>query len=410
GRRQFYSGVTSRTDLGAPVQSKSGSATWVGQLSARQNVGTAATPVIETRYGDITLEVFYNQTGGSINGSLPANNATSRDYTYEIRGKFNEDGFVSGGVDTIKTGGAREDGFLSGLIGQGGIVGAFVAPNFSGGFVARTSKPNFAATKTTYQDWAHFAGNSFGVLRDRPHNEAGQRNAFLHTNPSQNHNINSGDIGRNDNVENTGSGAVSIAEALGQANLTPPAALKGGYSWLAGYWDIQEHVPESSTTLNRGYHAGLFQNIDVGLPLGGRNHYASSSTTATWKGHFYAHQNKTFTDHVNTSGPVSFLVNYGAKEFNITGGVSTIGGIYSIKQANGSNGLKWDERGVIYGRISHKEAHIPDGSVTGLIGQAGMVAVFVSDPDDGTKPHYGFTGGFIACPTRTRQSNSDCIR
>ena len=118
GRRQFYSGVTSGTDLGAPVQSKSGSATWVGQLSARQNVGTAAAPVIQTRYGDIALTVAYTQTGGSITGGLSANPLTSPGYTYQVRGRFNEDGLVEGNVNTVSSRGT-EAGFLSGLIGQG---------------------------------------------------------------------------------------------------------------------------------------------------------------------------------------------------------------------------------------------------------------------------------------------------
>ncbi|MCA8834045.1 MAG: hypothetical protein K8953_03070, partial [Proteobacteria bacterium] len=413
GGRYFYSGVTSGTDLGAPVQSKSGEATWYGQLSARQHTGGGN---IATKYGDITLTVRYNQTGGTITGGLPSNLLTNTGYIYQIRGRFNEDGLVEGNVNTVSGANSqfRETGYLSGLIGQGGIVGAFVAPNFAGGFVARVSKPNFAATKTTYQDWAHFAGNRYGVIRSTPHNEAGLRNAFLHTNPSQNHNIIWGDIGNDPGREHTGRGAVSVAEALGQAGLTPPAGLKGGYSWLAGYWDRPStHQAEGVTSLNRGYHAGLFQNIDVGLPLGPRNHYASSSTTATWKGHFYAHQNKTFADSKNTSTAVSFLVNYGTKRIGTTyttaNGVR-IGGIYTISAHDGGNNIPFDDRGVIRGRISHKEAHIPGGEITGLIGQAGMIAVFVSDPDTGTKPHYGYTGGFIACPTLTRSADSGCIR
>ncbi len=404
GGRFFYSGVKSGTDLGKPLTRISGTATWVGHLAARQSVGVGG--VIQHRSGDIVLTINFNPTGGRITGVLEDNGLTSIDYNYEIGADFNEDGFLRGNVNTRRIDGAFEQGFVTGVIGEQGVVAAFVAPNFSGGFVARPGTPPGFRTRrgaiaeatrvTTYDDWAHFTGQRFGAIRSLPHNESGQHNSFLHTSPQDGNNVPWGNIGQDGSREHTGRGAYGVGAALTSANLTAPAGLAGGFSWLAGYWDRQDSVPETSTTLNRGYHAGLFRDTNVGLPLGTSSHL--SSVTANWGGWFYAHQNKTFASSVNTSGPVRFLVNYGANRITITGGGNTIGGLYSIEGYDRTGGLQWDERGVISGLIHHSDANIPSGDVTGLIGQRGLVAVFVSRADSGTKPHHGYAGGFVACP------------
>ncbi|MCA8835313.1 MAG: hypothetical protein K8953_09540, partial [Proteobacteria bacterium] len=161
------------------------------------------------------------------------------------------------------------------------------------------------------------------------------------------------------------------------------------------------------------YHAGIHPNTNVGAVLGVRS-LQSRSTTATWKGWYYAHQNKTFKDSKNYSGPVDFLVNYGGNRritisYDRANG-NRLGGVFSIQGTDKNGGLQWDDRGVVTGLIHHKEANRPSGKVTGLIGEQGLVAVFVSDPHTGTKPHYGYVGGFIACPRENDNAALGCIK
>ncbi|MCA8835047.1 MAG: hypothetical protein K8953_08180, partial [Proteobacteria bacterium] len=280
GRRQFYAGVTSGTDLGAPVASKSGEAYWYGQLSARQHTGGGN---IATKYGDITLTVNYNQTGGSINGGLPANGITSRDYSYEIRGKFNEDGFVSGNVNTRTTSGGFETGFLSGLIGQQGIVGAFVAPNFAGGFVARVGapptfverdrRPFITTTTLTHQDWVYFTGQTYGqksgALTNVPNNASGRWNEFLVTSATAPYHISYGHSRQDDGARRR---SYTVATTLGKdannVDIPTPAGLVGGYSYLASLWNENGCcAPESTSAIQRTFHAGIHPNTSVGAPL-----------------------------------------------------------------------------------------------------------------------------------------------
>ena len=419
GRRTYYSGLVNGVDLGRPLAAHSGRLHWVGRLDVLQG-GQGGQSILGRHSGDVVLRIDLNQTGGRIKSTFtdddnnppfnhfPLSQITSPNHRYDINAVFNEDGFITRGTVTTHNG----EGYLSGLIGERGLVAAVVGGHMAGGLVATPTKPSFASVRTTYDDWAHFTGQRFGTLRSLPHNESGQHNAFLHTNTTDGH-INVGNIGQDPGREHTGRGAYGVGYAFAQAGLTAPAGLTGGFSWLAGFWD-RDSAPESSSTLNRGYHAGLFQNTNVGLPLGPLNHYGTSaSTTATWRGWFYAHQNKTFAASVNTSVPFRLLVNYGTRRVSLSYDTTygnLIGGIYEISDLNGGDTMPFDERGVITGKITHKDAHVPDGDITGLIGQHGLVAVFVSRADSGTKPHYGFTGGFVACPLLTRSQDSGCIR
>ncbi len=423
GSRQYYSGLFAQTDLGKPLTQTTGSLVWAGRLDVLQG-DAQGQGIVGRRSGDIVLAVNFTNSGGTLTSVFAPSAITSPNYGYTINGNFNTDGFISGQVIS-RTGSYTATGYLSGLIGQRGAVAAIVGGNMAGGFVAHARAPDgfnvwgavrpyrnetpvpgfnearqrigHSTTVSTYDDWAYYTGQRYGALRDKPHNESGQHNTFLHTNPADNH-IPWGNIGQDGSREHTGRGAVGAGAAFQAIGLKAPAGLRGGFSWLAGFWDRQDAVAESLNTLNRGYHAGLFQDTNVGRPLG-RSSRQSGSTTADWSGYFYAHQNKTFADSVNTSGRVTFLVNYGdnrrvtVKYTRETG--TSIGGIYTIGDGGGFN---WDERGIITGVLVHKDAHVPDANVTGLIGEQGMIAAFVSRADSGTKPHYGFTGGIIACP------------
>ena len=396
GVRYFYSGVTSGTDLGRPLTNTSGELEWVGQLSVRQNNGRA----IVTNYGDILLTLNFSGTGGVIIGDLPAHKITSPGYRYAIRGWFNADGFVDGNVFTISgaSGQFTDTGKLSGLIGQQGIVGAFHSNKVAGGFVATPHRPSKVGSK--YEDYLHYAQKRGHAVTNVPHGESDRWNELLLTDTTDpNHNIAWGHIQQNRGAERD---AFSVAGALSAIEHTPNANFTGGFSYLAGYWgDNGLNAFEDRSNINRAYHAAIHPNVNVGAPLGPNNHLGKP--TLTWWGYFVAHQNKTFDAGVTTSARVPFLVNYGSKTISVdyrrNGNSALIGGIYSISEENGLYNVPWDDWGVLNGEIRHKDSHIPDGKLTGLIGQYGLVAVFVSDADTGTKPHYGYAGGFVACPT-----------
>ena len=415
GRRQFYSGVTSRTDLGAPVQSKSGSATWVGQLSARQNVGTAAAPVIQTRYGDIALTVAYTQTGGSITGGLSANPLTSPGYTYQVRGRFNEDGLVEGNVNTVSSRGT-EAGFLSGLIGQGGIVGAFVAPNVAGGFVARPGKPNFVATETTYQDWLYATQVRGEALVSVPHNASGRWNEVLLTSTTAPYHISYGHSRQDDGARRRSyTVAVTLGKDANNVDIPTPAGLVGGYSYMASLWNQNGAAVEGPSLLQRTFHAGIHPNTNVGrpLPLGsyrppGFTQADRTPVVATWRGHAHLFGNKKWnytsgattvdqSDTVRGGTNFNLSINYSNRNFYSSG---AIGGFLTL------NGY-WDERGIMTGTATNSLANYPDGTITGLIGRKGAIGVFISN-EGARESTYGWTGGFIACPTIKANGSGRC--
>ncbi len=409
--RRFFSGITSTTDLGAPVTRKSGSAKWYGQMSTRQNNGRA----IATNYGDITLTVNFSGTGGTISGGLSANPLTSPNYTYEIRGRFNEDGLVEGNVNTRTSVGGFEPGFLSGLIGEQGIVGAFVAPNVAGGFVARPGVPQFAHVKNVfsggvvdYQNWLYAVQvNGARVLADRPHNVTGRLNEFLLTAPhdTTNHHISWGDSRSDDGRERI---SVRVEAAFSDQ---VPSGLTGGFSALHTLWNPRDGLSEQHTGLHRAYHAGIHPDTNVGrilpyIPLG------VPGVVATWKARMSIIGNKTF-DYEITTGSVSPIdvvnvefqmevhsANKTLKTPSHTASYRTINGHWYNLQAT------WDDRGILTGTIENNHADYPNGRVRGLIGQHGAVAVIISDYNR----HYGYSGGLVACPTVKNDGRSACVR
>ncbi len=418
-RRQFYSGLFAETDLGKPVARTSGSAEWVGQLAARQHIGGG----IHHRYGDIVLRVNFTPTGGTITGGLNANKFTSPGYSYDLANvTFNEDGFVRGNVNTRTTSGGREEGFLTGLIGEEGLVGSFVAPNVSGGLVAVPTVPAFAAPQlgrtrwgtggvVDYQYWHRHIQNTYGGVH-LPHNETGRLNEFLVTDPGDpNHFISYGNSRSDDGRERI---AVRVEDAWSDQL---PTGLTGGFSALHTLWNARDGLGEKQTGLHRAYHAGIHPDTNVGtilpvIPDG------IPGVVVTWKARMSIIGNKTF-DYQITTGSVS-PIDVTNVEFDLqvhtgnrtlrtprhTATYQTINGHWYELLAD------WDERGVITGTFKNSHADFPNADVTGLIGTNGAVAAIVSQ----FNRTYGYAGGFIACPTynenrsQNRGGSGSCAR
>ena len=180
GKRYFYAGLLSGTDLGPPLTAVT-NATWYGRIVVLQNrawYGTAAGKI----YGDIDLTVNYDgNNNGTIHGSYGE---------YTVNGTFDSKGIMGGNVTRSKThtytrliyaeeGSSVKSqsppynftrsivGPLTGLIGQTEAVGVFIGQDFTnyddrprqldanlnnfkfsatkvgfaGGFIARSTQP-----------------------------------------------------------------------------------------------------------------------------------------------------------------------------------------------------------------------------------------------------------------------------
>ncbi len=161
----YYAGILSGTDLGAPVTEKTGTAHWDGffrtvgpNLFYRRNeqVGQLIrTFYIDTSvYESFTLTVNFGagDQAGTISGSVDFSsdyNSYNKGGEYSLNGSFNDNGLITGNVTRSTTSVSvgrvttlKSNATLTGLIGQEGAVGIFISDEkessgYSGGFVAR---------------------------------------------------------------------------------------------------------------------------------------------------------------------------------------------------------------------------------------------------------------------------------
>ncbi|MCH9666029.1 MAG: hypothetical protein K0U41_09325, partial [Gammaproteobacteria bacterium] len=128
-----YVGILSTTDLGAPLTTETGTASWVGHF--RQGYYTGKDFVLGVNFDDDSIEAFVA-------------GITDRSYGYHIKGDYDANGVISGTVTRgIFTDSNRDKpdfkwsydvSTLIGLIGKEGAVGVFVGTyTNNGGFVAR---------------------------------------------------------------------------------------------------------------------------------------------------------------------------------------------------------------------------------------------------------------------------------
>ncbi|MCA8835548.1 MAG: hypothetical protein K8953_10745, partial [Proteobacteria bacterium] len=122
-----YAGIFSTTDLGAPLPSITGTATWSSTYFGVTNFSNG-----ETHSGSFNLLVTSNGRGGRIR----AEEFNIGNALWRISGQFDENGVVSGNINQNHT--------ISGIIGRGGVVVAFISTsstgvNNAGGFVGSGS-------------------------------------------------------------------------------------------------------------------------------------------------------------------------------------------------------------------------------------------------------------------------------
>ncbi len=146
-RNNYYAGILSGTDLGAPRTEKEGTANWNGIFVANGNyVSNGYSRVLRANRLPIDTSVYIRNYILTINfgaGEQAGTISGSASY-YSLTGSFDSSGIITGTVErsvrNIEGNTDRKSGILTGLIGQEGAVGAFISENrwgYSGGFVAR---------------------------------------------------------------------------------------------------------------------------------------------------------------------------------------------------------------------------------------------------------------------------------
>ncbi len=198
-------------------------------------------------------------------------------------------------------------------------------------------------------------------------------------------------------------------EVLGEGT-----SIVGGYSYFNGLWDVDSaywwNVPWTSA--HRSYYATLHADTNVGALL------TTSTPKATWKVNFSAIKSETWAKSggdrdtvLNREFPMeidfihqTFSADIRYKYYNIHNYKFRIRGHYNRDGfVQGRIHNSWDDQ-------YNSRGDFGDGDITGLIGDRGLVAVFIADDrdDDYRGRHFGYSGGFIACPTVAPNGTGAC--
>ncbi len=351
-------GIYSTTRLGAPLPNTIKSAQWSGRLYYR-----AGTDAITA--SPITLTVGFSTGSGS--GTINGKNGVNREGLYEIVASYNDRGVIHGTiVRTAQSGDAitgANTGAISGLIGAEGVVGVFrnhasSSVSFVGGFLALpppivdyadwVAVANPTDTPTPNQFLKGTANGLMGVERTETSGISGITNTLANVhNHASTHILNAGDAGDGFAVYRVKDGAA--------------------------------------------HNAGILSGTDLGAPL------TDTIKNVQWPGSLLA--------RVGTGDTLPSLITLNVS-FDGTDG--TIAGSNSL--SNFAILARFNNLGVITGDVTHTQ-RLPNsvltggsGSVTGLIGVDGAVAVFRNLPNSRTN----YVGGFVAQPSQGIPANP-CI-
>ncbi len=363
GQASYYAGIFSGTDLGAPVTQTGKSAYWSGRFQVVDNDGVAPSVgfVLRVNFGNA------GDKAGSIS-SLVKNAVGTTPVALE--GRFTYKGVI--------TGTARLDGSLGttsgseatmkGLIGQDGAVGVFIADDgqtpFSGGFVARPHSVNI-------EDLRNYA-----TLETTPSRALNGSGGFL------NASLSNGELDTARGHFPSGFYLTDNSDTIGRRD----GDTDDGYQYFGIVNDAGE------TEVSR-YYAGILSTTNLGAPLVAP--VDGAPTTATWEGHVsFGVVAKEF--------PTNFNLNFAAGTIGFATGRATI-----IEPSNSSIGVHLTLNGkfgpgdssLSLGQLGGdmRVSTVGNGNtplpITGLIGQDGVVGVFVNPSATS-----GSAGGFVGQP------------
>ncbi len=379
---RYYAGIHASTDLGAPLNNISQAGIWTGWFRA-DGVITQDTPF------DLTVTFNTATQGGTITAFI---NASTVDY--DIDGDFNENGVITGtvtlgvdrdndeAIDTMLpvTGGVdpnRTPGILTGLIGQDGVVAAFVSTTntdnnddmlgqgpFTGAFVAL---PPRLVVNTT--DWT----GSFGqtpppAMPDVAEEEPTHKNQFL-------------------------AGTATTLTPLIQSTTPTTLFITGSTNNGVAFF-----------TENNAYYAGVLAGTNLGTPI------TETITAVKWTGQIRA---------VSSSGDGTLTANPTAGfELDITfdGTRGTMKTFFDVRGTHSySIDGTFDDTGIISGDIhfgitigtednrvvnTDSRSYRP-GTLSGIIGSSGALGVFISGHETleaGSEAAPSYSGGFFVTP------------
>ncbi len=359
-QHRYYAGIHATTDLGKPLTTTSTVGTWKAMLR------TVGLSYLTSMPFDLTITFDSETFGGTLKADFDVVDDGNTD-NYDIDATFDEFGAITG---DITVGGS--EGAISGIIGQGGAVAAFISDEtgvreassplgYAGGFVAIS--PNLAKTTGIPQssdacvldnscvDYAHWVA-SVANPTDAP-----TPGRFLKGTATGL----AGTIGGD-----TGEGAGSLADVRAGGDATD------GFAIYRPFRTGEIH------------NVGILSTTRLGAPL------PNTIAKAQWPGRLHE---RSGTDAITTS-PITLTVDFstGSGTGTITGrnGVNR-DGLYEITAS-------YSDIGVISGTIirtaSDAITGADTGQITGLIGAEGAVGVFRNHASS----KVSFVGGFVALP------------
>ncbi len=385
-QKRYYAGIHASTDLGAPLDNRSQSGIWTGWIRGDGFI------TLDERF-DLTV-TFHTATQGGIIAAFVG----SSTLYYDIDGDFDENGVITGTVtfgfdrdndevidmmSPVSGGapGAMEDdpdrtpGILTGLIGQDGVVAAFVSTTntdtnddmlgrnpFTGAFVAL---PPRLVVNTA--DWlGSFGQTSPPTTPDVATEQPTHKNQFL---------------------EISATDASTLTQGLVPTSLFITGSTENGLAFFAE---------------NGAFYAGVLANTNLGAPI-----TETITTAVTWTGEIRTVSSS--NTGVLTKTDFGLDITFNGTRGTITT-IAIVPVVNTIYEIDGT----FDANGVISGDVifsaskviednrvldTDNESYSP-GTLRGIIGSNGAVGVFISGHETLTAgsaaPSY--SGGFVVTP------------
>ncbi len=378
-RKDYYVGILSDTNLGAPLTATSGTVSWNGHFISEGSTNDIS---VNT---DFTLNISFGvgDSAGTIAAFVRDNSGTSH---YRLTGEFNTSGVIQGYVEhgifinnLVTDPRPKDNGnygaSIVGIIGEeGAVAGIYSSKGYSGGFVA---VPPSRDRLVTYGDWSE----SFTTPLPLIANTETRQSQFLQGTATG---INMG----GDFAFRAGSLNLATARFGGDVDDgTDGVAFDGdAEDGVAYYW-------RDNGNSNAAFYAAIFSGTNLGatLPV-----FVSGDTaTAEWKGQF-----NVLGVFTNANADTDFILDINYEKRGVEAFVNALNVHYFLKGT-------YDINGVITGttELTRFENGLRDmidlnyngrisGILTGLIGQEGAVGVFYSNKTE----IYGYAGGFVAVP------------
>ncbi len=347
--QRYYAGIHASTDLGAPITNVNQVSGWKGFLRTVSNDGVQHS---------VPFDINITYDGSNLSGTIKADFTDGANV--DIDATFNSFGAITG--DIILGGSAlRSPGTISGIIGQGGLVAAFISDEtgvssaqtpagYAGGFVAylpNPTPPDNCVTEQECVDYTHWvtAANPATTL---------MANRFLTGTPT------GLTTGRSFPGTPTTIGSSNVVNGLRAGEVTDGFAI---------YFSGGTH------------NAGLLSTTRLGDPW--RN-----SLTGQWKGQFASRVEDENSIRLSN---FTLTVNFSGSSGTVSATNVGNSGAYSFT-------ANYNTYGVIEnGTITRTDGQdISTGTVTGLIGTdsgfGGAVGVFHSNTGATTS----YVGGFVA--------------